>query len=80
MPDKSDANLVATQLIPMTNRTPAATMAKLADRSGDRLGLLRSRHSNRPSVIILVYVTSHGFIVLGYGPSALMLVPPAPQC
>ena len=40
---------------------------------------VQARHSILLSVIISVYVTSHGFILLMCGPSAAMLVPPAPQ-
>jgi hypothetical protein len=36
-------------------------------------------HSTWLSVIVSVYVTSHGFILLTCGPGAAMLVPPAPQ-
>jgi hypothetical protein len=39
----------------------------------------QARHSIWFSVIISVYVTSHGFILLMCGPSTAMLVPPAPQ-
>ena len=38
----------------------------------------QARHSIWHSVIISVYVTSHGFILLMCGPSAEMLVPQAP--
>jgi hypothetical protein len=47
-----------------------------------RIGILADsgsldRHCDLASVISFVYVTPHGFILLGCGPSAAMLVPPA---
>jgi len=39
----------------------------------------QARHSILLSVIISIYVTPHSFVLLTCGPSAAMLVPPAPQ-